>query len=146
MPTFLISVVTLHMVKPVNLVLNLPVIPVFAWYQSYVQSVSQLISSQLSLSSLCILFLLKYKVYYYLQTAVPKEHKVTIDDPVQGCDSELYFWKHGSFRCPYENSRILELRSVIKVTVKLASERGTHKTLWQKKENRARTGCSEVGK
>ena len=59
MPTFLITV---YMVKPVSLVLNLPVIPVFAWYQSYVQSVSQLISSQLSLSiSLCILFVLLLK-------------------------------------------------------------------------------------
>ena len=62
MPTFLITVVKLYMVKPVSLVLNLPVIPVFAWYQSYVQSVSQLISSQLSLSiSLCILFVLLLK-------------------------------------------------------------------------------------
>ena len=62
MPTFLITVVKPYMVKPVSLVLNLPVVPVFAWHQSYVQSESQLISSQLSLSiSLCILFVLLLK-------------------------------------------------------------------------------------
>ena len=44
LPTFSIFVVKFYMVKPVSLVLILSVIPVFAWYQSVVQSVSQLIS------------------------------------------------------------------------------------------------------
>ena len=61
LPTFLIFVVMFYMVKPVSLVLILPVILVFAWYQSVVQSISQLISGQLSLYSLCILSVLLLK-------------------------------------------------------------------------------------
>ena len=33
---------------------------------------------------------------YLLKLLPNSEHEITIGDPVQGCDSELDFWKHGS--------------------------------------------------